>query len=232
MQLGLKDAAGIFSVTEKTICRWIKEDDLPSYQVNDQYGFNRAELLEWATGHKINISAQLIDEPDEDDALPLRLDEALRLGGIFHHVDGEEKSSILQSIVNIIDLPREVDRALLCQLLLARESLGSTAIGDGIAIPHVRHPIVLHTLQPSITLCFLEHPIDFGADDGKKVDILFVLVSPTVRAHHHLLSKLATAIKDIQFRDFLTRKSSREEILSEAGRVEKRICSRPSDYHE
>ena len=232
MQLGLRDAAGIFSVTEKKICRWIKEENLPSSQVNDQYRFNRAELLEWATEHKINISAELVCDLDEDGDPPPSLEEALRLGGIFHHVGGADKSSILRAIVDIMDLPQEADRALLYEILLAREKLGSTAIGDGIAIPHARHPIVLHTLRPFITLCFLEHPIDFGASDGKPVDTLFVLVSPTVRSHLHLLSKLATAIKDSRFRDVLTRKSSREQVLSEAASVEKAASSRPSDPHK
>src|SRR5438034_985186 len=62
-----------------------------------------------------------------------------------------------------------------------REALQSTGVGDGIAIPHVRNPIVLHVSRPMITLCFLERPIDFGALDGKPVHVLFSLISPTVR---------------------------------------------------
>ena len=65
MQLDVKDAAGIFSVSEKTILRWIKQKDLPSYQVNDHYRFNRAESLEWATERKIDLSTQIMSEPGE-----------------------------------------------------------------------------------------------------------------------------------------------------------------------
>lgn len=226
MQLGLRDVTGIFNVTEKKIYRWIKEDNLPSYQINDQYRFNRAELLQWATEHRINISAEEINSPDQEDELPPRLDEALKRGGIFHHIAGTDKSSILYEIVSLIDLPREVDRNQLHQILLARESLGSTAIGDGIAIPHVRHPMVFNSLNPAITLCFLDNPIDFGAADGKFVDILFLMVSPTVRTHQHLLSKLALAIKDNQFRNALARRTPAEEILSNARRIERSISLR------
>ncbi len=63
MQLGVREAAGIFAVSEKTICRWIKEMDLPSCQVNEQYRFNRVELLEWANERKIEISAGIITYP-------------------------------------------------------------------------------------------------------------------------------------------------------------------------
>ena len=83
-------------------------------------------------------------------------------------------------------LPEEVDSEFLYQVLLAREALGSTGMGDGIAIPHVRNPIVLHLSRPMVTLCFLETPIDFGSLDGKPVTTLFTLISPTVRAHLHL----------------------------------------------
>ena len=75
--------------------------------------------------------------------------------------------------------------------ILAREALGSTGIGDGIAIPRVRNPIVLHLSRPIVTLCFLERPVDFGALDGQPVTTLFTLISPTVRAHLHLLSRLS-----------------------------------------
>lgn len=231
MQLGVKDAAAIFDVSEKTILRWIRQKNLPSYQVNEEYRFNRAELLEWATERKISVSADIIDAPEDEDGPPPRLDDALKLGGVFHAVGGTDKASALREVVDIMRLPQDVDRTTLYQVLLARESLGSTAIGDGIAIPHVRHPIVLHMLQPTITLCFLEHPIDFGATDGQPVGVLFTLASPTVRAHQHLLSKLAFALKDQQFRAALTRKGSGEEILGEAGRVEEGLSSPTPGSH-
>lgn len=225
MQLDVKDAAGIFDVSEKTIYRWIKQKKLPAYRVNEQYRFNRAELLEWATSCRLNVSAEIMHEPGgTSDPLPC-LSEALKAGGINYRVEGADKAGVLRGVVDLMHLPREVDRTFLYQVLLARESLGSTAIGDGIAIPHVRNPIVLHILHPSITLCFLDHPIDFGALDGLPVGILFTLVSPTVRAHLHLLSKLAFALRDPLFKAVVTKKGSREEIFNEVRRIEESILS-------
>ncbi len=228
MQLGVREAAGIFAVSEKTICRWIKEMDLPSCQVNEQYRFNRVELLEWANERKIEISAGIINVPEENEGPPPRLDEALRLGNICYGVGGTDKATVLSAVVDIMKLP-EADSALLRQVLPARERLGSTAIGEGIAIPHVRHPIVLQKLHPTITLCFLEHPIDFDAPDGQLVDTLFTMVSPTVRAHQHMLSKLAFALKDPRFKAVITLKGSPEEILSEACRVEEEMAAQNSN---
>lgn len=225
MQLGVKDAAAILNVSEKTIYRWIKQGKLPAYRINDQYRFNRAELLEWATSCKLSVSPEILRETEGSESPLPRLDESLRAGGIFFRIEGQDKSSVLRSVVEHMRLPQEVNRDFLYEVLLARESLGSTAIGEGIAIPHVRNPIVLHIQEPSITLCFLEKPIEFGALDGKPVDVLFTIVSPTARAHLHILSKLAFALKDSQFKAAIISQESRETILREACRLEDDLFS-------
>ena len=61
-------------------------------------------------------------------------------------------------------------------MLEAREAMGSTGIGDGIAIPHARYPVVLHLDKPLVSLCFLEQPIDFGALDARPVQALRCLL--------------------------------------------------------
>jgi PTS system nitrogen regulatory IIA component len=154
-----------------------------------------------------------------------RLHEALEAGGVHYRVCGTDKASVLRDIVHIMRLPEEVDRSYLYEVLLAREALGSTGIGDGIAIPHVRNPIVLHISRPMIALCFLEQKVDFGALDGQPVGILFTLISPTVRAHLHLLSKLAFALRDPRFKDVVTHHGSRQEIYTEACRIEDSLPS-------
>jgi PTS system nitrogen regulatory IIA component len=221
MQLDLKGAADLFSVSQKTVSFWIKTRNLPAYEVNGKYWFNRAELLEWATERKVALSGQIVGIANGE--VEVKLEEALRLGGIFYHVGGTDKASVLNAVVDVMNLPPEVDRVTFHQLLLARESLGSTAIGDGIAIPHARHPIVLPTINPTVTLCFLENPIDFGAEDGRPVDILFTLVSPTVRTHQHLLAELALGLKNTQFRSALMSRASSELIMAQARRAGEKV---------
>ena len=81
MQLNVRDAAELLFVSEKTIYRWVKQNELPAYKINGQYRFSRAELLEWATSHKINISTQIFQEIDVGSAPSPGLAEALRTGG-------------------------------------------------------------------------------------------------------------------------------------------------------
>jgi PTS system nitrogen regulatory IIA component len=223
MQLRVKDVAELLSVSEKTVYRWVQHNSLPGYRVNNQYRFNRAELLEWATANKINVSVDLFNEPESEKNPAESLYEALKLGGIHYRVGGKDKPSAIRSVVELMNLPQEVDRQFLCNVLLAREALASTGIGEGIAIPHVRNPIVLHVPGLMVNLCFLENPVDFGAIDSQPVYCLFTIVSPTVRAHLNILSKLGYALRDNNFKLALKNQAGREEILEHLKRIDAEV---------
>jgi len=217
MQLTVREAARMLRVSEKTVYRWVADRGLPAHRVGEQYRFNRAEVLEWVIANRINASPDLFEEPAV--ALP-RFAEALEAGGIYYRVEGHDRDAVLRSVARTLRLPDGTDPDFLFQVLRARELLGSTAMGDGLAIPHPRHPLVVHVIRPSIALCFLETPIDYGALDGKPVFALFIILSPTVRAHLHLLSRLAFALHQPGFRQAVMKQATRGEILSEAERVD------------
>jgi PTS system nitrogen regulatory IIA component len=144
---------------------------------------------------------------------------------VYCDVPGEDRLSVLTNVVALLPVPPQVDPEFLLQVLLARETLGSTAVGDGIAIPHVRNPILFARIPPSVTLCCLRTPIDFGAVDGKPVRFLFTLASPTVKSHLHLLSRLAWALRDPSFREALAYPCDRERILGALRRLEEGITT-------
>jgi PTS system nitrogen regulatory IIA component len=221
MKLTVEDVSRLFNVSEKTVYRWIKGSELPAYRVNSQYRFNRVDLLEWAAAHRVNVSPTLLESPPETAGMALpSLADALGGGGIHYRVGGHDKASALREIVDLLRLPERIERESLFQILLAREEMGSTGIGDGIAIPHARNPIVMNITQPSVTLCFLETPVDFGALDGVPVQVLFTLITPTIRVHLHLLSRLGFALRAEAFRSAVIAHASREAILAEAQRTE------------
>jgi len=223
MQLTIRDVAKLLNVSEKTVYRWISQGHLPSYKVGEQYRFNRVELLEWATAQKINVSAEIFHEP-QGNGMPLpSLGESIARGGIHYRVTGANREDVLQNVVDTLRLPDGVDRAFLFRVLLAREELASTGIGDGIAIPHVRNPIVLHVHEPIVALCFLEKPVDFGAMDGQPVSALFTLISPTVRSHLHLLSRLTFALRHPDFRTAVKEQATRDVLTETLRRAEQDV---------
>jgi PTS system nitrogen regulatory IIA component len=218
MLLTVRDAAKLLGTPEKKIYRWVDDGEIPFHRVNDQIRFHSAELLEWATAKKLPVSAELFRD-DEEEVLPSLL-HAIEAGGVRYDVPGADAESALRAVVNLMPLPEDVDREFLLEVLLSREAHGSTGIGDGIAIPHVRNPMVLNGAPTSITICFLKQPIDFGAVDGQPVHTIFSIVTATIKGHLQLLAKLSRALLDERFRAAITRRATAEEILTEARRVD------------
>jgi PTS system nitrogen regulatory IIA component len=219
MQLTVKDTAKALNVAEKTVYRWIQSGGLPAYRVAGQYRINRAMLFDWATSKRINFSAEEPQKEAEQVPLPT-LAEALQEGGIHYRVHGPTKDEILKSVAGLLKLPDSVNREVLLQALVAREQLQSTGVGDGIALPHVRNPAMLEIATPMICLCFLEAPIEFGALDGKPVKVLFIPLSPNVRTHLHLLSRISFALRNPQFKGLLSNEGRRDELLDAARALE------------
>ncbi len=206
------------NVSERTVRRWIDEEELPAHCVGGLYHFNRAELFEWATLHRLPVPPELLDAPPAPRGTDRTLSDAISAGGILYDLPGENVEAALRSVVERMPLPESLDRGMLLQMFLSRENLGSTAVGDGIAIPHPRYPVVLGVSRPQVTVCFLKHPIDFKARDGRPVDTLFVMVSPTARWHSMLITQVAKALSDDRFRGFVMSRAATDQIL-EASRA-------------
>ena len=217
MQLTLREASSYLGVPESTIRRWIDQRDLPIHRADERVYLNAIELWEWAVEHQVPVSRSLLNRARQtpDDFPPLSA--LLRAGGIHAHVPGDDKPTVLNAIVSRLPLPSDVDRGYLVSVLEAREAMGSTGIGEGIAIPHVRNPIVLRVDSPFVTLCLLEHAVEFGAVDGQPVHALFMVVSPTVPGHLRALAQLGFVLRDAVLRRMLRERDAPDEIF---GRVE------------
>jgi PTS system nitrogen regulatory IIA component len=219
MKLTGRDVSEMLDISEKTVYRWLNERKLPGYRISGQHRFSRVEILEWATAIKLNVPVSALQESEHSDQPLPTLPDALQLGGIFYRIGGADKESALRSVVEVVRLPDEVGREFLLRVLVAREELTSTAIGDGIAIPHARNPVVLHVDKPLVSLCFLERPIEFGALDGKPVQALFTLISTTMRAHLHLLARLAFALLNAEFKSLVVAQAGRDELMQAVRRI-------------
>jgi PTS system nitrogen regulatory IIA component len=139
---------------------------------------------------------------------------------VTFRVAGADREELLQAALQGLPLPDDVDREALLSLFLARERLGTTAVGDGVAIPHPRCPLVLNLPRSAVRLSFLAQPHDFGAPDGKPVDTLFLMVCRTVHEHLKLLARLATVLRSDAFRQVLAQRATPGEIIAALRREE------------
>jgi len=220
MTLTVRDAAKLLDVSQKTIYRWISDRQLPARRIGDQYRLSRSELLDWVSSNRVDASLELFTHPDEESGRLPTLEGALASGGILYRVEGTTRDEVLRSAVAAPHLPEGVNGDFVYEMLRSREQLASTAVGGGIALPHPRHPLVLHVAEPTITLCFLEEPVDFGAPDGQPVHALFLLLSPNVKAHLHLLGLVAFGLRQASFAEALNQQAARNVILEQAAKVD------------
>jgi PTS system nitrogen regulatory IIA component len=216
MQLTVRQAAAYFGVDDQVVRRWIADRDLPVHRADERLHLNAIEVWEWAVAHGVPVSRRLLEDARRTPDKAPPLSELLEVGGIHRGLAGGEKPAVLAGLVAALPLPPEVDRDFLLTVLEAREAMGSTGIGDGIAIPHVRNPILLHVKRPFVSLFLLDRPVDFDAIDGKPVHALFVVVAPTIPVHLRTLAYLGQALRDPRLRRLLAERAADAAI---AGRI-------------
>lgn len=219
MKVNVREAARLLSVSESEVYRWVEDGEIPFLFVNHQPLFNREELLEWATARRLPLSRELFADEGEH----ARLAPALEQGGVHYDVGGTDIASTLRAVVACLPIDDAEERDAILEIMAAREAEASTGIGGGIAIPHVRNPIVFAGRPAVIALCFLDHSVPFAAIDGKPVTTVFAMMTPTVRTHLQLLSHLSHALNDDAFVAALQRRATAAAILDEARRVDAQL---------
>ncbi len=211
MKLEVREVAQLLRISERTIERWVRLGELPAMRIKNQWFINKVDLVEWASQHGVELGPEIVNWGGGQHA---SLTQAVQRGGIHYQVPGHTREAVLHGVVKRLSIINEQDREFVFEALLAREALGSTAIGSRIAIPHIRNPIVLHVDVPAVTVCFLENAIDFGAPDGLPVEVLFTIISPTPRAHLQLLSTLMFLLQNENLRALLLGRPAADELIA------------------
>ena len=126
-------------------------------------------------------------------------------------LEASSKKRVFEQAGLLFENNQGIARSTVFDSLFARERLGSTGLGQGIAIPHGR----IKGLKDAIGGFFrLNTPVQFDAPDGNPVNLLFVLLVPEQANEHHLqlLSELAQMFSDPEFREALLEAEGVEEI--------------------
>ncbi len=212
MELKIKDIVEFLQVSEKTVYRWIKEKKIPCYRINHQYRFNKSEINEWILSNKIELSASLIHLSSSDGGDGLS--RLLERGGVFSGITGGSVQEVLEHAVQKINAPPSISREDILSALLRREELMPTAIGKGIGIPHPRNPIITDIKTASVSICYLEKAVDFGALDGKPVHTLFILLTSSPKMHLEVLSKITYLCQDEAFYRLLQDAAQKDIVLN------------------
>jgi PTS system nitrogen regulatory IIA component len=138
----------------------------------------------------------------------MQLSEIINVNRIKNEVDVKSKKRALEELSQLIAQDQtQLDATDIFDSLIARERLGATGVGYGIAIPHGR---IKNCEKITGALILLDEGIDFNTSDNRPVDILFALIVPEESTDEHLqvLALLASMFKDEDFRKKLRASSS------------------------
>ena len=142
----------------------------------------------------------------------MKLSEILEEINIIPELKAKDKKGVLEELAEaIVSHESSLDKSSLVRVLLDRERLGSTGIGDGVAIPHGKLGGVSH---PIISFGRSLKGLDFESVDGQPTFLFFLLVAPEDSANIHLkaLAKIAKILKNSSFRKILMEAPTREEL--------------------
>jgi PTS system fructose-specific IIC component len=134
--------------------------------------------------------------------------ESMKLG-----VHVSTKEAAIDELVNLMDAGgRLKDKAGYKEGILAREAQSSTAVGEGIAIPHAKVGAVK---EPGLAAIVVPEGVDYEAFDGSYAKLIFMIAAPEGGADVHLeaLSRLSTLLMDGDFKNDLLHAKSKEEFL-------------------
>ena len=144
----------------------------------------------------------------------MRITELLKQESIELGVKVSTKEEAIDKLVSLMNAGgRLKDTAGYKEGILAREALGSTAIGEGIAIPHAKVEAVK---EPGLAAMVVPEGVDYEAFDGSLANLLFMIAAPAEGADVHLeaLSRLSTLLMNPGFKEGLLAAASKEEFLA------------------
>ena len=217
MDLTTKDIAHLLNHSEKEILQLIKKKDIPFQIIQDKVFFNKHQIIEWALSRSmpINISGHKKLSEYHVQTLNTLLDEKS-----FHYNCELKISNYIEQMVSDIDFEKNVDRDIIVQLLKNREEMMSTAIGNGISLPHPRVPLMVGKNFPLIHLFFPVNPLELKSVDDKPVHTLILLISQTIKQHLSLIAHLSFLLSNETFRSVLEKRLNYKEILNTINKIE------------
>ncbi len=132
----------------------------------------------------------------------MTLDEFLLPNGVFTQLHAGSKKQVLSEIAHKVSEDLGLEPRAICQALAERERLGSTGVGEGVALPHAK---VEGLERLSVAFARLNDPVDFDAADDEPVDLIAALLMPNDETQQSeylkVLSKISRRLKDENLRE-------------------------------
>lgn len=133
-------------------------------------------------------------------------------GGISYNLNGVNTEEILRDMVSVASLPTGLDHDSFLEAILRRETMMTTAMGRGLALPHPREPMAGSSNDQRVCIGYLQKAMPWRALDGQPVHTLILIVSASQKEHLQILGKTSFLCQQESFRSLLENRASLEDI--------------------
>ena len=210
----LAEVAVYLKVAEKTVLRMVHKGQIPCAKVASQWRFLRSMIDDWLTAKMRvvprNDLARLIES--SPDVVPLS--RLLTDGLILLDVQPGTKEQVLRQLVRPLIQARIIDQEQpFLDKLLERERIVSTAVGKGVAIPHLRNPRENPGGGPVLVVGICRQGTDFDSPGGEKTQVFFLLCTDSEVIHLRVLAKVNRIAGKAATMQQLTGAETVEEVL-------------------
>jgi PTS system nitrogen regulatory IIA component len=144
----------------------------------------------------------------------LKITDFLAIDSVIPALASRDKNSAIQEMADLLaSCHRELDKQRVLDVLLERERISTTAIGEGVAIPHGKLPNVDRVLG---VFARSQEGVDFTSLDGEPTHLFFALIAPQNAAADHLkaLARISRLLKDDRFRQRLMQAHTGQELYT------------------
>jgi PTS system nitrogen regulatory IIA component len=232
--MSLEEFAKHVGMDVRDVFRLAERGKLPGHKVAGQWRFNRAQVTEWLQqemptldeSRLIALERAMSEKPSEavDDA-GMMVTDVIGLDAIDIALPAKTKASVLRELVKLAERTGLLyDSGGLLQAVEERESLCSTALPNGVAIPHPRQPMPYASAEPLICVGRLSSGIAFGAPKGELTHLFFLICCHNDRYHLHVLARLMRML-DFETVELLLQADTREELLDILIAKEERVIA-------
>jgi PTS system nitrogen regulatory IIA component len=210
----LRDVAEYLRLNERTVLKMARKNEIPATKVVNQWRFMRSLVNDWLM-YKMETLPPYLDADENKLKEEVKLHKLMRPDLMnLNVVPGDKMKIFGQLTFPMIESGFLTRRKYFLDRLMERENLMTTALGNGIAVPHARHPIPNLFPESAIAVGICREGTDFEADDGKPVHVFFTVCSSDDAHHLRILARIAKFASSKPHLRKLKKTKTPEEIIA------------------